>query len=313
MSVALAAAPLFVSSTKTSYVVARWTDYVGTTLFCGALAFVAMLWPAGASVPAARRVLATSWLLGLVSTLAAIGLDGAWIGSQPPSAALRWSVIRASLELDFGRQWAVKAMLWLLAGVVLADLLRRGARAATSLSWRVGALAVVVAMLRVIGLTGHSQEAPDSTVAQLADLVHLSAMSLWLGGLAIVLVAVLPRGRPDELRSVLPRYSTLAMLAVSAVIASGTVLAWQLLGGIDALVDTTYGRLLLTKLSLLAVILAAAWASKTWVEHRLDFAVVLRGDRSVIRPAVYSIAVETALVLLVLIVASFLVTANPAQ
>jgi hypothetical protein len=70
---------------------------------------------------------------------------------------------------------------------------------------------------------------------------------------------------------------------------------------------------LITKLLLLAAVLAAAWCSKTWVAHRLDFAVVLRGDRAVIRPFVYSIAAETALVLLVLIAASLLVTANPGR
>jgi len=70
---------------------------------------------------------------------------------------------------------------------------------------------------------------------------------------------------------------------------------------------------LVTKVVLLAVILGAAWVSRTWIAHRLDFAVVLRGDAATVAPIVRSVAVETALTLLVLVAASFLVTANPGQ
>ena len=309
----LAAGPLFESSTKTAYVIARAVDYVGTTLFFGGIAFVALLWPAGARVPAARRLLATAWVFGLAGTLAAIGLEGAWAEQLPPSGAFRWPVIKQVLALDFGREWASKALLWLLAGVVLADLLGRGERAVTSLAWRVGALAVGLGSVRIIGLTGHSHDTDHPALSQVADFVHLSAISLWIGGLATLLLGVLPRRRPEELRAVVPGYSTLAMLCVLSVVGSGTVMAWQLLGGVNALVDTTYGRLLLTKLLLLGVILFAAWCSKTWVAHRLDFAVVLRGEAATVRPFVYSVAAETALVLLVLTTASFLVTANPGR
>jgi copper transport protein len=304
---------LFESSTKTAYVIARDVDYVGTTLFYGALAFVAVLWPAGARVPATRRLLGIAWLAGLTGTVAAIGLEGAWAAGRPPGDAAHWSVIKQALQLDFGRQWATKALLWVLAGVVLADLLHRCEGAARSLPWRVGALAVGLGSIRVIGLTGHSHDVQHPTIAQVADFVHLTALSLWIGGLATLLLGVLPRRRPDELRTVIPGYSTLALLCVLSVVASGTVMAWQLLDRPAALLDTTYGHLLLAKLGTLAVIMAAAWCSKTWVAHRLDFAVVLRGESATVRPFVYSVAAETALVLLVLTLASFLVTANPGQ
>jgi copper transport protein len=309
----LAGAPILESPAKTIYVIARAVDYVGTTVFFGGLAFVAMLWPAGARVHASRILLTAAWLFGLVGTVAAIGLEGAWAAQLPPANSLHWKVIDSALQLDFGREWAAKALVWVLAGVVLADLLRRRERAAVSLPWRVGAFAVGIGSIRIIGLTGHSHDATDRTIAQLADLVHLTAMSLWIGGLVMLAVGVLPRRRPDELRSVTPGYSTLAMLCVLTIIASGTVLAWQVLGGVSELVDTTYGHLLLTKLCLLVLILVAAWRSKTWLAHRLDFAVVLHGEAATVRPFVYSVAAETALVLLVLTAASFLVTANPGR
>jgi copper transport protein len=306
-------AALLVSPAKTEYLLARAADYLGTALFFGGCGFVAFLWPTGSRVRAARRLLTTGWLLGLLGTVSAIGLEGAWAGQLPPSRAVDPTVIGQVLGLDFGREWVAKALLWVLAGVVLADLLRRCESAATSLAWRVGTGAVAIGVLRITGLTGHSTDTSYTAVAEVADLVHLVAMSLWVGGLAMLLFGVLPRRDPDELSKVVPRYSKLAMGSVLTVIAAGTVMAAQLLPGLGALFDTTYGELLLTKIVLLVVILFAAMASKSWVTHRLDFAVVLRGDSATVRPFVLSVAVETALVLLVLVAASVLVTANPGQ
>jgi putative copper export protein len=304
---------VFESPAKTAYVLARAADYLGTALFLGGCGFVAFLWPAGSRVLATRRLLVTGWLLGLLGTVAAIGLEGAWAGQLPPGKALDWSVISQVLSLDFGREWAAKALLWVLAGVVLADLLRRCEQAATSLPWRVGTGVIGLGLLRIIGLTGHSTDTKYTAVAAVADLVHLAGVTLWTGGLAMLLIAVLPRRKPAELAQVVPRYSKLAMGSVLAVIAAGVVMAWQLLGGFGRLFHTTYGELLLTKIVLLVVILVAAFGSKSWVANRLDFAVVLRGDAATVRPFVMSVAVETALVLLVLVVASLLVTANPGQ
>jgi copper transport protein len=307
------AAGVFDSPAKTAYVLARAADYLGTALFLGGGSFVALLWPAGSRVSATRRLLTTGWLLGLIGTVSAIGLEGAWAAQLSPGRAFDRTVVAQVLGLDFGREWAAKALLWVLAGVALADLLRRCEHAARSLAWRVGFGAIGLGLLRVIGLTGHSTDTRYTTVAAVADLVHLAGMSLWIGGLAVLLCALLPRRRPAELADVVPRYSRLAMGSVIAVIAAGVVMAWQLLGGIGALFHTTYGELLLSKLVLLVVVLIAAFGSKSWVAHRLDFAVVLRGDAATVRPFVLSVAVETALVLLVLVVASLLVTANPGQ
>ena len=307
-------ADIFATPAKPWYVLARDVEYVGTTLTYGGLAFVAALWPAGAASRGARRLLLVSWIAGAAATLAALGLEGAWALQRPATSAWHHTVLSAVLATDFGRQWLVMALLWVLALVVLADLLRRGERAARSLAWRVGAIAVGLATLRVFGLTGHAHETANPVIAQLADLVHLAAISLWLGGLAMLLCGVLPRRRAEELRTIVPRYSILAMLSVAAVTTSGAVLAWRVLGSVQAVTGTAYGHTLLLKIGLLGAVLAAAYASKVWVEYRLDFAVILRGQTAgLIRPLVVSVAAETAVLLLVVTVASALVTADPGR
>jgi copper transport protein len=292
---------------KSFYILARVVDYVGVSLFLGGCAFVALLWPAGAGDWRTRRLLGIGWFLGVSGTVAALLWQSVWVAQRP----LDWSVVQQLLSVQTGRVWAAKALLWVLATVVLADLLRRRADAARSMAWRVGALVVGLGLLRMSGLSGHAQDAPQRTVTEVAALLHLTGICAWFGGLAVLLLGVLPRRRPEELASVVPKYSRLALASVVLTVLAGTALAWQLVGTPDVLFTTGYGRLLLVKLAIFAVILGAAQLSKRWVNRRLDFAVVLRGDSATVRPFVYSVAVETVLVVAVLVAASLLVTANP--
>jgi putative copper export protein len=301
------------SSAKAGYVLARCVDYFGMTLFAGGLFFLAVLWPAGAGHAKARAVIVTGWLLGLLATVAGIGLEGVWAAQRPVGDFLGWDLISQVLDVPFGRAWFAKVLLWLLGGVVLADLLQRGRVAATSTGWRVGAGVVVLGLLRTTGLTGHAVDSARPLFTQIADLVHLSGVCAWIGGLAVLLFGVLPRRDPDELAAVVPRYSTLAMTSVSLVIVAGIGLAWQTVGSVGRVFAGDYGRILLAKLAVLAVVLLIAQGSKSWVTRRLDFAVVLRGDTATIRPFVYSVAAETTLVIVVLLAASFLVTASPGR
>ena len=51
----------------------------------------------------------------------------------------------------------------------------------------------------------------------------------------------------DELRSAVPRFSTVAFTCVVALVVTGTVQSWRQLGSLDALTSTNYGRVLLLK------------------------------------------------------------------
>lgn len=51
-----------------------------------------------------------------------------------------------------------------------------------------------------------------------ANLVHTFAMTVWLGGLALILVALRPAERAADLAVVLPRFSRLALVAIATLI-----------------------------------------------------------------------------------------------
>ncbi|MEU9913265.1 copper resistance protein CopC [Streptomyces sp. NPDC051001] len=307
------AAPALSPSVRKGLVAARWTGYLSLALFVGGLAFVALLWPRGAGVPRARTLLALAWTGGVLSTAASIGLEGAYVSFGGPRDALRPSSYTDVLTTGPGVALAARGLLWVLAAVVLGALLQGGARTSRSPGWRVGALAVSVGLLRATGMSGHNSEGGEPTWGALADLLHLLGAALWIGGLAMLTVAVLPRRRAGELAEVVPGYSRLAAVAVTAIVGAGLVLAWQVVGSYDGLLHTSYGHLLLVKAAVLAAVLLIAQSSRRWVRTRLDLAVLLRGDAATVRPFGYSVAAETGLVLVVLAVTSLLVTANPGR
>lgn len=295
------------------FVVARVVDYLGTAVFFGGIGFIALLWPAGADEVRARAVLIVGWTAGLLGTVAAIGLEAAWASGGSVSDAFSWDMIEPILHTRFGEVWVAKALIWVLAAVVLGWLLHSGESAVRSLQWRLGALAVSAGLVRTVGMIGHVTETDRAGLAQAADFVHVAGISLWIGGLVMLLAAVLPRRRPAELAVVVPNYSRLAFGSVLAISAAGLVLGWQIVGSVDDLTSSAYGQLLIAKVLIFGVVLVAAKVSKQWVGRRLDFAVVLRGDGAAVRPFVYSVLAETALVVLVVTAAGFLVTANPGQ
>ncbi|MFE9442587.1 copper resistance CopC/CopD family protein [Streptomyces sp. NPDC006602] len=300
-------------SVRKGLVAARWAGYLSLALFVGGLAFVTMLWPRGAHEPRARALLAFAWLCGLLATVAGIGLQGAYTALGGFRDALRPATYADVLATEPGVVLAARAMLWVLAAVVLGALMQGGPDTSRSPGWRVGALAVTFGLLRTTGMTGHNRDGSEPTWGAVADFVHLLGASLWIGGLAMLTVAVLPRRRPGELAAVMPGYSRLAAVSVTGIVVAGLVLAWQVVGSYDALLHSSYGHLLLLKTAVLGAVLLAAYASRQWVRTRLDLAVLLRGDAATVRPFGYSVAVETGLVLVVLVVTSLLVTADPGR
>jgi len=101
-------------------------------------------------------------------------------------------------------------------------------------------------------------------------VVHAAGMAVWLGGLAALLAVVLRPGTPaQDLASALTPWSRIAFGAVAALVVTGTVQAVREVQSPTALFATTYGWVLVAKLLLVLVLLAAAGVSRVWVQQRL--------------------------------------------
>ncbi|MFS3127621.1 CopD family protein [Nocardioides sp. Bht2] len=137
------------------------------------------------------------------------------------------------------------------------------ASALLALRWVTDLWPIVAAMLAgAVGpaLAGHTRAFDPQLPVIVTDVVHVAAGSAWFGG-SVALAIVLPRlaGR-RQAGELVARFSTLAAGVLVALAASGALLAWRIVGSWEALVETTYGRVLLAKVAVVVVVvLFAAW------------------------------------------------------
>lgn len=117
--------------------------------------------------------------------------------------------------------------------------------------------------LIAVPVTGHASQSSAVWLTAPAICLHVCAMSLWVGGLA--LIAVLATGRRKALALVLPRFSTVAGICIASVAISGLLLTGPRLikdptpGLYDlahALIHTPAGLLVVGKLCGLFVLAA---------------------------------------------------------
>lgn len=130
----------------------------------------------------------------------------------------------------------------------------------------------LVLLAATFSATGHAAAGKHAPAAFTADLLHLMAMGLWLGGL--VGLAALCTSRavsgpvpPSAFTATLRRFSPLAACCVGVLAVTGTLQAVRQLGSLDNLLSTGWGRYLLAKLAVILVVLALATKARGWT-HR---------------------------------------------
>ncbi|PCG81532.1 copper resistance protein CopD [Streptomyces sp. WZ.A104] len=174
-------------------------------------------------------------------------------------------------------------------GLALAALCARTRRPALALA----PLAVVIG---AEALRAHP-EAYSPEIGAALTVVHLTAASLWTGGLLYVLRTMwLWRGTPVAARALLGRYARLAIWLYVALAATGTASALRRLPP-DVVFTSAYGRTLLLKLTLMAVVSALAVAARRRMLRDTDPSVahcLARREQAVLGAVVVVSAILTA-------------------
>ena len=124
-----------------------------------------------------------------------------------------------------------------------------------------------LALLPIPTLAGHALDRGRSWVEVPVDLFHVAAASVWLGGL-VGLVLVL-RGQ-GERRVLLRRFSNVALVSVVVLAATGVIRAFSELRSVGQVWSTGYGRVLVVKTVLLAVLVALGWRNRYRLVPRLS-------------------------------------------
>jgi copper transport protein len=260
-----------------AYGTVRFLAYVAVAGLLGALLFAAWVWPAGRDRRAGRAVLWASLAVLAVLTLAAFSLQGVYGGGLGLSAVLKGTVLRSVWATRFGKAYVARLGFLAGLGVLAGWLFVRGERGRRAPAWWLATTAAVsVAMLSSWALGDHASTGNLVWLAVPFDVVHLGAASIWIGGLIMVLVMLVPASIGDRagpgspLREAGARFSNIALASVVALVATGLFAAWRQVGlSWGALTTTPYGKLVLYKAGGLAVLVALASISRTAVHGRL--------------------------------------------
>jgi copper transport protein len=228
-------------------------------------------WTVAAAAFEARAgtLLVAAALAGLAATALGIVLQAATATGGSFWSALDAGLVHDVLNTCFGDVWKLRftafgalvpLLLFLppLGGPVLAGRRPRIGAA------RAAAIAVALAYLVVSpALGGHAGAGDDSAWLVPLDTVHVAAMSAWVGGVALLTLAVPaatrlldPADRTRLLAAVVARFSTLALASVAALLASGVAQSVLHLDALANLVDTAFGRAILVKSAIFATLVA---------------------------------------------------------
>ena len=182
------------------------------------------------------------------------------------------------------------------------------------------ALAAGLGLVAAIAWTGHA----GSTLGQLgnlhlaADVLHLGAASAWIGGLVGLLTVFAVAWRrsacdrgPLQLNAVL-RFSTLGVISVAALILSGIVNAWILVGSFRALLVTDYGQLLLLKIVAFLVMVGFAAVNRFRLTPQLALVTNVQAHTNALSALTRNTLIEMALGLAIFAVVGVLGTLHPA-
>ncbi len=179
-------------ATQIAFAVARGATYLATALLLGGLPFVLFIWlPAtravggehGAFVARLRRLLLGGAALGVLAGLVGLVCQGATAGATSVWSALDPGVIGDVLGTRFGHVWGLRVLAFAVLAIAVTRAPRRSALAFAAVP--AGFLACAPA------LAGHASVTAPVWLLVALDVGHVVAMSLWIGGL-VMLVTVLP-------------------------------------------------------------------------------------------------------------------------
>ena len=284
--------------------VVRWIWFLGLALTLGALGF-RLICLRGLEVPRAldRKIAVAAGLGCVVSLQAGIAAFSlrAEDALQLPFGRFLYGDLSPMAQTRFGEAFVTMTLGFaLVLGLVyLAWLLDR-------VTFLVPAFVLSLVFVAGLSVSGHDAVDPGSSwKTEIADWVHLSGASLWIGGLATMGV-LLWTGAPELRRPAFANFSQLATVTIALVLAAGPYLGIVRLPHLHDLWTTGYGQVLLVKLALVS--LALLWGAF----HKFVIGPALqRGDAGFLSRIGRSLIGESIVGMAVLLVAAVLVDAKP--
>jgi len=238
-------------------VVGRALHFLGYALGFGSLAFRwLVLRPLGVPrVAAPDRALWRLTRVGVVALLVAeplVVLGHALRLGIAGDADVLADVLESRVGLVTGQRLGIALALW-----AMLTALETGSSITLKL-----ALALGVALAVIDGQAVHAVSVRPLAAGLVTNALHVAAMGTWVGVVIALLVAWRVASVATWRGALAKRAGRVATIALLVAVGSGALLSFQHLTGAGDLATTSYGRVIVTKLATLIVVLALAMAAR---------------------------------------------------
>lgn len=247
--------------TSTVFDVIRWVSYGGFALL-GGFWLLATVWPEARRSLRARRLVWTGWAATTIGAACELLVQGPFSAGASLAKLRDVGLLDDTLHSMYGELHCVRLVLLGVLGLLIAATLADAAiarPAASGLTFAGIALSFSAAQ--------HAATTSPAWLSVALDMAHLLAMAAWVGGLAMLAIALVPRGRQAELERALPVYSTVAFSSVVVLAVTGTYAAWRGIGALAAIFGTTYGLLVVGKIVLFVGLVGIGNLSRLLVQR----------------------------------------------
>jgi copper transport protein len=304
------------TATTPQLLIARWVVFLSLLTALGLFTLRALI-----ARPVVRAVPGCSLRSLNVAFFAAVGVALVAIPIYVDLATAQFTlrsafdvgaIVPVARDSSFGRDYLdlelVLALFAVAAGIALwLDRPEREQRSVVELLALPAALAAWVAVLLLPALAGHAGQKSPRGLSLPLDVAHLTAASIWLGGLIGLVVfwlSVGARGRAAALAYVVPRFSAVAFCSVLLLIGTGIGQSFLELPTLSTLWSTSYGQALLWKIGLLSAALVLAAVNLARTKPRLQggdasapllLRRLVQGEIVFVAAAVFAAAVLTSL------------------
>ncbi|MBC2249996.1 copper resistance protein [Listeria sp. FSL L7-0123] len=224
--------------------------YIGFSLFIGVLLFGLGLYPRKEPLTEkiSSRLKKVTWtalvFLG-VALLMQLFVQTSITTGVSISKSFQPNQLTAFLATKTGYIWISEFVVWLVLTIFTFIMFYKNKQS----SWfaLLTETALIGYLIFAKAQNGHAAASADKIVSITADMLHMIAASVWVGGI-LVLLFVLPR--TGKARAIWSRFAIVAIIAVASILVSGLLMAVMNIGQMANLFTTNYGKLLLFKIGL---------------------------------------------------------------
>ena len=244
--------------------VIRWVTYLGVVLLIGGIGLLQAVRTDRLS-PRSTLALIGGWAFAVLGTLEGLIAYGPHISGYKIYKAVDLSLLSETLTTQYGKMQLARLVLLGIIGILIAVIQFRG-----TWWWKFGAWASLVGITLTLSLAGHPVVTNPVALSVGLDMLHLLAVSLWVGPLLIIVYDRNMWLATDESTSApsLRWFSRTAGFAVPVIVLTGTLQAWLMLDGFGHILDSRYGRTLIVKVCLVVVLIALGAVSRKAMQRK---------------------------------------------